>query len=724
MPPTPYDSCPCGSGKKFKWCCTPFFDKIELALEQQQQEQHDAALRTMEDLTKSHADVPQIWGYYAHILFAEGKTEQAEEAIRKAYSIQPDFAMGHLLRGFFRQSEGEIIGALLLFRKAADAYSPEATDQLAQVHELIARLELMLNRPVASRAALERVIKFMPQDGEARKQFDGLFGPESRMPEAARKKYLFRPSAAPIPAGADTGRLSDAKRAFEALSLRVAGDPATWFNLGVVRAWLGEQSSALEALNESLALETDDFRSEETAALIEVLKCGQGMEAEADYIEHRIGMEIRDPQLLSGLLTNWSQTGRLLGSQMSEDGASFSAMVVEELPMLLDTGTRLAKILCNMFVSGGAIRLWHVQKETVQKVATEIRDLVQLGVGEPIPSVGTVQFSEIGLEAVAYPLRNSQFEAAEGKMRDYAANFFENIWANRSFRSLGGITPLNAMSGGPLLRKRIIGQLKFLEDCMLGSSPRTQVGEQSVPMQIYDFNRIRSKLGIEMKAALPPVVEVLPEATPAPAMAAPVAAKPIAAPTPAAPAKREVTAMNAADLAALPIATITVGELEEAMRTAIKLGSHELAVAFAKAGSERPADNAKPDRYPFFACLMTGALAEGNATEAIRIADAGTTYDAAHNEGKRANEFGMRLATLYLKTQQPDAAAKEFDAAIERNPDDGNLFVKAAEAMLSAKNGTLASRFAERGMAKAKASGNRDLQGACGELLDAAKRYL
>ena len=143
MPPTPYDSCPCGSGKKFKWCCTPFFDKIELALEQQQLEQHDAALRTIEDLTKSHADVPQIWGYYAHILFAEGKTEQAEEAIRKAYSIQPDFAMGHLLRGFFRQSEGEIIGALLLFRKAADAYSPEATDQLAQVHELIARLELL-----------------------------------------------------------------------------------------------------------------------------------------------------------------------------------------------------------------------------------------------------------------------------------------------------------------------------------------------------------------------------------------------------------------------------------------------------------------------------------------------------------------------------------------------------------------------------------------------------
>src|SRR5579871_2862493 len=121
MPPSPYDACPCGSGKKFKWCCTSYFDQIELALTQQQEGQHDSSVKTMQALTKVHGDKPQVWGYYAHILFAEGKTEEAEEAINKAFSLQPDFPMGHLLRGLFRQSEGEVIGALMLFRKAAEA---------------------------------------------------------------------------------------------------------------------------------------------------------------------------------------------------------------------------------------------------------------------------------------------------------------------------------------------------------------------------------------------------------------------------------------------------------------------------------------------------------------------------------------------------------------------------------------------------------------------------
>ena len=39
--------------------------------------------------------------------------------------------------------------------------------------------------------------------------------------------------------------------------------------------------------------------------------------------------------------------------------------------------------------------------------------------------------------------------------------------------------------------------------------------------------------------------------------------------------------------------------------------------------------------------------------------------------------------------------------------------------MLGAKQGARAAKFAERGMSK----GNRDLQAACKELLEAAKRY-
>ncbi|MBX9583860.1 MAG: tetratricopeptide repeat protein, partial [Gemmataceae bacterium] len=255
MPLDPFISCPCGSGKKFKWCCAPYFAAVEKAFDQDRQGQHESALQTIQALTKSHPDQPPVWGYYAQFLYNLGQqqqteaerdeyVEQAEEALSTALKLNPNFGMAHFLRGQFRQNEGELIGALLLFRKAAETYDPDARDQLAHVYELIFRNEFLLNRPVAARAALERAVHFQPGDPEAREQFDGLFGPDSRLPECARKKYAFRPTAKPAAADAATGKFSDARQAFQRLTELTPGDPAAWFNLGLVLAWVGEQPKA------------------------------------------------------------------------------------------------------------------------------------------------------------------------------------------------------------------------------------------------------------------------------------------------------------------------------------------------------------------------------------------------------------------------------------------------------------------------------------------------
>ena len=325
MPPSPYDNCPCGSGKKFKWCCTGYWDQIERALDLYQQGQLENALRVMDQLAREHPDKPQVWGYYAHILFREEKMDQAEEKLQKAFDLQPNFPMGHLLRGLFRQSEGEVIGALLLYRKAAEAYPPEAHDQLSQVYEMIARNELMLNRPLACRVALERAVHFSPGDPEMREQYEGMFGPDARMPECVKKKYAFRPTAAPMLAG-ESSRFSEAKAAFEQQTREVPTDPAAWFNLGLVLAWTGDQGPAIEALNKSVELEYDDAKAEEAAALVEVLKCGQGMEKEGDYAEHRFYFEIRDPQAVVQLLQTWGQEGRMMAPQSDESGQTSTAI--------------------------------------------------------------------------------------------------------------------------------------------------------------------------------------------------------------------------------------------------------------------------------------------------------------------------------------------------------------------------------------------------------------
>lgn len=697
MPPNPYDNCPCGSGKKFKWCCSAYWEKIERGLDLYQQGQLENALRVMEALVKEHPQHPQTWGYFAHILFREGKMEEAEQKLQKAFELNPNFAMGHLLRGLFRQSEGEVLGALLLYRKAAEAYPAEAHDQLAQVYEMVARNELILNRLVACRAALARACHFAPYDQELKAQFEALFGDESRTPGCARKGYKFRPTVRPV-AASESGRFSDARAAYDDLTKQVPNDPAVWFNLGLVRAWMGDQGPAVEALNKSLELEFNDDHAEETAALVEVLKCGHGMAEDSDYVEHRAYFQIRDPRAMTQLIQAWVQEGRMLSPQFDESGTVLSSLLVEEIPSLVDTGTRLARVVGNLTIGGGTMRLWHSQKENVTKLAVEVRDRLQLAVSEAVEGTGPAQFGEIVQDAVAYPVQVADLAQAQQKMADYATAFYENVWSHRPLKALGGVSPIDA-AGSKLLRKRLLGVIRFQQDCVESSAPRMAEGDQITAFRLYDFDKLRHRLGVEKLSADGPPPDLL-----------------------AAAQKRDFTAMSAADLGGLNADQLSGSELEDAMKAALKLDARELAVAFAQTAVAKPVDPTKLDRYPLYLCLISSALSDGKPVEALAFTRDGAAYDKANNGGKRANEYGVRMAQLLAKTGDTDGAVAAFNDLIARNPDEPKYYITAIETMLSAKQGEKAAAFAERGLEKARDTGNRDLEGACRELGEAARK--
>lgn len=726
MPLDPYLSCPCGSGKKFKWCCAPYYPQVEKAFALEQQGQHEAALAAIKELTQSHPDKPPVWGYFAQFLYNSGQREQAEEAVTQALKLNPNFGMAHFLRGQFRENEGELIGALLLYRKAAEGYDPEAHDALTNVYLKIYQFEIMLNRPVAARAALERAVHFQPGDPEIRAQFEGEFGNDSPLPEAARKKYTFRPTAKPVADELATGKFSDARKAFEQLTALTPDDPAAWFNLGVVLAWLGEQPKAVEALLKSIDLETDDRRAEEAGALVEVLRCGAGMEADTDYQAHTFIMPIRDPQAVMNLLRAWDKAKKLRGVRANPESGIMIGLIVEELPSLLVVGSAtLARVTAKLMIAGGTIRLTHPNRETVAAVADEMRTALQLAVESPQEATGPISFADIMLEAIAQPVQTSDITAAENKLRDYARNYFENVWMHRPLQALSGNTPLDAV-GSKVLRKRVFGVVKFLEDCLKAVQPRKQVGEELVPIETYDFDVLRHKLGLEYISADPPKVNV-----PAEPVAASsgrdttgTADQPADTSRPPKPVKRDFGAMNAGELSTLDVNSMSVDELEQAMRAALKIDARELAVAFAQAGVLKPHDPSRPDRYPLYAAAITGASAAGDFPKALELAEQGEKYDAEHNSGNRAVEFGLKKAQLLVKMKDADRAVAAFDCLISKHPDEGKFYTTAAEEMLRLKNGAKAVYFAERGLAKAKETGNRDLEGHCRELIEAGKKSL
>ena len=180
--------------------------------------------------------------------------------------------------------------------------------------------------------------------------------------------------------------------------------------------------------------------------------------------------------------------------------------------------------------------------------------------------------------------------------------------------------------------------------------------------------------------------------------------------------------MNAGELSQLDVATLAVGELEQAMRAAIKIDARDLAVAFAEAGVRKPHDDAATDRYPLYAAAITGASATGDLNKAVELAERGEKYDAEHNNAGRAVEFGLKKAQLFVKMKDADRAVAAFNSLIEKHPDEGKFYTTAAEEMLRLKNSAKAEYFAGKGLAKAKETRNGDLEGHCQELLAAAKR--
>src|SRR5262249_18442742 len=150
--------------------------------------------------------------------------EEAEAALQKAFDINPNYPFGHFLKGSFRLNEGEVAGALMLYRKAADLYDPQAGPILAQLYATIFDCEMRLNHPLAARAALALALRFQPNDTRLRETLETVFGPKNpNLPTSAKAEYKFLQVAATATperrrawetalASAGSGKLTDAAR--------------------------------------------------------------------------------------------------------------------------------------------------------------------------------------------------------------------------------------------------------------------------------------------------------------------------------------------------------------------------------------------------------------------------------------------------------------------------------------------------------------------------------
>jgi tetratricopeptide (TPR) repeat protein len=697
----PYASCPCGSGKKYRWCCQPIDRDMRRALEQEANGQHESALRIIDEVVAAHPGNPQVYGQKAELLYKLGKVEEAEAALEKAFAISSNYPYGLLLRAMFRFNEGEIAGALLLARRAAEAYDPQARDFLAQIFGLIFECELAMNRPVAAREALRRAIQYAPADQQLRDRFDAVFGDHSRLPLSARRDY--RP-VGPLPpadpgrraawtnalSNLDTGRLGELVQALEKLTADSPDDGAASFYLGLARAWLGENAGAVEALDHHLQRETDDEHAAASAALQEVLRCGQGMQESGDYREYMFHYQLREGAGVEALLQEWANGRRLIPLQSNQQGTFVALLLELSASGLITAGAPAVdagRFAGYLLIVANVLRISSPLKDPYDRLKDEVRQRLALGLTDLREDVAPIQFNDVVADALLFPLAGDA-KQNEDRVRQHVEKYYEETWVHKPRKVLAGNSPVDA-AGHTVLRRKLLGVIRFIEDCAKGGM-----------VEAYNFDRLRRKLGLTPAATTEAV------AAAAPGVAAVV----------------DIPAMGAPELGGLAPASLNNSQLEQAWRAAQKLDAGELALRFAKELAARPAEAGQADRYPAFTYLIQRSLQDGDTAAALDWVNEGQRVDCEQNEGHHRNDYELRRGQVHVKRGEADAARDVFQRLIERAPSEMRFRTAAVEAMLSLRKGSLATEFAEAGLEAAKKQNDRDSVGHLKELAAAAKK--
>ncbi|VTS06048.1 tetratricopeptide repeat protein [Tuwongella immobilis] len=707
-----YKLCPCGSGRKYKWCCQPLEPMIEKAQEQIRNGQVEAALGTLQQLTKDHPENPQSFGQLASLLMQLQRGDEAEASLDQAFAVQPNYPYGLMLRGLMRNAEGETIGALILFRKAIEAYHEEAHEPLTELHLLVMEAESRLNKPLAACYAARRIRAHQPAlDPRLAQELEMVAG-RARFPDVARAEYPYRFPAtldAAWTAAKQTTANPDHTGAilagFTKLSQEKPDDSDVWYNLGLVQAYRGDTNPAIDSLTKAAEKSADESLQLTCYTLIQILRFAAGQEANADHQQHYRFMNMSgDPNLLVQVLQKLASEGRLLVTSVSQETGEIAGLMMRDdgVPQL-SFSTRLRRMAAHLFLSGPILQLSSPNEEEVEKIVKELQ--ISLGmIGSQVEKrTGPISFHDLTIEALRFaPPGTSQLDSltVRSKMLEGYQEYFEQTWANQPLKSLGNLSPMTA-SSNPANRPKLLAMIQLLEDStLMALSPKIDVTDPK--NRPYDFSKLKALLHLDSGSGA---------ATGGAAGSADGAA-----------IGRDFTTLSEAEFAALQADALADADLEAATRAAIQKAPREVADSLAKALIARPVSADRPDRYPIYQHLIQSAQNAGDTAAILPLLDQAEASDREHNSEKRQFDLAVRRAQAQSRLGDVDGAYATLSRMVAANPPEGKFYGTAAEVMIGKKQGARALEFIEKGLAAVRKKGDRDSENYLLELQDAAKR--
>lgn len=487
-----YSPCPCGSGKKFKFCCHSIADEMDRIIRLIEGNQPRVALQQLEILAKKHPDNAWIGTTQGMLLMDFGEGTTARDLLKRVLEEHPDNELAIVLyAAAMVQAEGFENAKRALhraFQKSAKKLPGPVGDlatSLAAAHGdrgnfMAAREHLALALRLAPEEKRQQLfVQLLELDGadsipyplRGSHQLPSLNGSD-KIQQEVRKAQKY----------AAVGCWSIAADVFTTLANATPECAELWHSAGLCRAWDGDEKSAAEALHRAARHYGDPGIAVECETLAQLLD----EKTTTNVIERCVFQaNVTSVSRLLTVLDSLPQTTRIkVPEQDSEeeppvaayfllnaesDQTDHSRLTIDTIPRILgqisifDLDEKTGRP-ASLFIGG--LRGPGLD-DAKARLAASAGDLVEWRTDVPQPEVkGSIPVESQILEMNWYLSEQIPLVRRRELFAEFWAQIVNEKWPNQPLRALEGKTPLQA-AGDESLRIPLLGAIHALDAAAL-----------------------------------------------------------------------------------------------------------------------------------------------------------------------------------------------------------------------------------------------------------------
>jgi tetratricopeptide (TPR) repeat protein len=278
----PYALCPCGSGKKLKFCCSDLAPDIEKITKLVESDQPHAALKHVEKLLAKEPDRPSLLDIQAMLQLSLHEHDAAANTIEHFLKVSPDNPAAHAHAAMLAADSGDTAQAVEKLQDALERTDNAMPQRVFEAIGAVGHALLLAGDFIAARALLVLYAGIAPQGDERALELLLRLNLQGGLPLLLRDdlKLLDPPerfaevNKAAFQEANKLARRGLARRAaaeFAKLINEANPQPAVVYNLALMNGWLGHVDKFVAGLHQFARLNVPLDDAVEAEALAQLL---------------------------------------------------------------------------------------------------------------------------------------------------------------------------------------------------------------------------------------------------------------------------------------------------------------------------------------------------------------------------------------------------------------------------------------------------------------------